>query len=139
MAATNYYFKQISIQQGLSQSFVHCIEDDYKGYVWIGTKSGLNRYHENEIRTYLNTPDSTSLPDNRILFLKEDSLQNLWISTGRGLALYDRKHDCFTPMSYAGSSLFAQTCMLVEGGVVFWSDRLFRYDYATSAIHFLPF
>lgn len=136
--ASNYYYKQISVREGLSQSFVQCIYDDHKGFLWIGTKSGLNRYHENEIKIYLNTPSSGSLPDNNIIFITEDSLKNLWVSTERGLSLYNRESDDFTTVQHYGHNLLAHAYFGVEDGIIFASDRLFKYSYETREFTFLP-
>ena len=38
-----YYYKQLGIKEGLSQSRVQCMLNDHKGYLWIGTEAGLNR------------------------------------------------------------------------------------------------
>lgn len=62
-----YYFEQISLHEGLSQSTVKAIFRDHMGMLWIGTREGLNRYDGQTIRTYLNDPHSAnSLPDNNI-------------------------------------------------------------------------
>ena len=37
-------FKQIKIEDGLSQSTSYCIIQDKKGFLWFGTANGLNRY-----------------------------------------------------------------------------------------------
>ena len=44
MADEHYYFKNLSIQDGLSQTTVNAIIQDKKGFMWFGTKGGLNRY-----------------------------------------------------------------------------------------------
>ena len=41
-----YYFKHLGLEQGLSQSSVLCIMQDHTGFMWFGTKDGLNRYDE---------------------------------------------------------------------------------------------
>ena len=48
LQAGHYYYKQISLKDGLP-STVRCILTDEQGFVWIGTRSGLGRYdgHEN--------------------------------------------------------------------------------------------
>ena len=84
----NYSFTQLSIEQGLSQSTAQSILLDHKGTLWIGTKSGLNSYTQEGIKTYLHhSGDPHSLPSNYINHLTEDSLGNFWIATSKGLAL----------------------------------------------------
>ena len=48
----DYYFRQISLEQGLSQSRVQCIYRDHQGVIWIGTKWGLNSYDQSELKSY---------------------------------------------------------------------------------------
>ncbi len=63
----NYSFTQLSIEQGLSQSTAQSILLDHKGTLWIGTKSGLNSYTQEGIKTYLHhSGDPHSLPSNYI-------------------------------------------------------------------------
>ena len=82
----SYYFKQIAIEQGLSQSSINSILCDHKGILWIGTKSGLNCYDQHELKSFFNEKDNKySLPGNHIQFVAEDSLNNLWVSTNKGL------------------------------------------------------
>ena len=40
----HYYFKNLSVQNGLSQNTVNAILQDKQGFMWFGTKYGLNRY-----------------------------------------------------------------------------------------------
>ena len=49
-SATEYYFKRISIEQGLSQSGVTAILRDYQGTLWIGTRQGINRVDRHQIQ-----------------------------------------------------------------------------------------
>ena len=44
MADEHYYFKNLSVQNGLSQNTVNAILQDKQGFMWFGTKDGLNRY-----------------------------------------------------------------------------------------------
>ena len=48
----NYYFKSLSSQNGLSQNTVSAILQDSKGFMWFGTKDGLDRYDGNHIRVW---------------------------------------------------------------------------------------
>ncbi len=89
-------FTQIGLREGLSQSSVFALCQDYLGFMWIGTRDGLNRYDSRKFFTYRNIlSDSTSLTDNYILSLFEDSKKRLWIGTRTGINRYDRLRDRF--------------------------------------------
>ena len=86
----DYYFRQISLEQGLSQSRVQCIYRDHLGVIWIGTKWGLNSYDQSELKSYFHDREQpNSLPDNFIRFITEDRLGDLYVSTNKGIAIYN--------------------------------------------------
>lgn len=75
-------FKHLTIDDGLSQNAVLAILQDHKGFMWFGTKDGLNRYDGYSFAIYRHNPfDSTSLSANHITALFEDSRGYLWIGT----------------------------------------------------------
>ena len=45
-------FEKLSIDEGLSNEYVTSIFQDSKGYMWIGTIDGLNRYDGERIKVY---------------------------------------------------------------------------------------
>ena len=90
-AAPKYYFKQISLENGLSQSSVKCVLVDERGVMWIGTRFGLNRFDREKITVYQEERENPhSLPYNDIVFLEEDAEGNIWVGTCCGLAYFDR-------------------------------------------------
>ncbi|WP_423149303.1 two-component regulator propeller domain-containing protein [Rubrolithibacter danxiaensis] len=93
----NLKFKHIGISEGLSQTNVICILQDRRGFMWFGTKDGLNRYDGYSFRVYKNiTADPYSLGFNFIETLYEDSKGNIWIGTrGGGLNKYDPEKELF--------------------------------------------
>lgn len=109
---TNYSFPQIlsdqysfnyySTAQGLSNNSVICTAQDKLGYIWIGTKDGLNRFDGRFFKVYRNNPgDNSSISNNYILKIFQDRDSVLWIGTrGGGLCRYNRKTDSFTCFSY---------------------------------------
>ena len=62
-AAPNFYFKQLSQQDGLSQNFVRSIMLDHDGFLWVGTKSGISRFDYHEFKNYSSVPDSAAHSD----------------------------------------------------------------------------
>ena len=85
------------LSDGLSEKSVTCILQDNKGFMWFGTRNGLNRYDGIEFKIYeFVYGDTTSISSNFINSLVEDSLGNIWVGTlDAGLNMYDRKLDNF--------------------------------------------
>jgi signal transduction histidine kinase/ligand-binding sensor domain-containing protein/DNA-binding response OmpR family regulator len=90
-------FKHITINDGLSQNAVFAIMKDSRGFMWFGTKDGLNRYDGYNFLIYQHNPfDSTTLSANYITSIFEDSHGFIWVGTyDRGINIYDRKKDVF--------------------------------------------
>jgi len=95
-AQTNLRLERLSIKDGLSQADVRCmIQDDY-GFLWIGTRDGLNKYDGHKFRKFLKDKnDSTSLSFSQITDLELDSIGNLWIGSNDGISYYDYRTDGF--------------------------------------------
>lgn len=87
----NIRFEQISLEEGLSQSVVNVILQDRKGFLWVGTDDGLNRYDGYNFKIFKpDTSDPFSLSDRSITDIVEDKEGNLWIATRMGgLNRYD--------------------------------------------------
>ncbi len=92
-----YLFTQLRMEDGLSQSSVYCIIQDMKGYLWVGTANGLNRYDGYTFKIYYTNPlDSTSISDNGIFSLLEDKDGIIWVGTVEGvLNKFNRQTETF--------------------------------------------
>src|SRR6187431_3480519 len=90
-------FRRLAENIQLSNLNITAITQDSKGFLWVGTLDGLNRFDGYDFKTYRNIEsDSTSLVKNRIETLFEDSRGTLWVSTlNSGLQYYNRKTDSF--------------------------------------------
>jgi len=65
-------FEHLTIEDGLSQSAVFAILQDSKGFMWFGTKDGLNKYDGYSFTTYEHDSyDSTTISHNYIKALFE--------------------------------------------------------------------
>lgn len=94
----NLKFAHLDINDGISQNHVMCILQDSKGFMWVGTGDGLNKYDGYKFTVYKNDArDSTSISNNFIYGIVEDAKGIIWIATrGGGLNRYDRAKNCFT-------------------------------------------
>lgn len=81
-----YYFKRFDISNGLSQNTVSTIIQDRDGFMWFGTKDGLNRYDGVSFKVF--KMENNGLGNNFITALYEDSNGNIWIGTDSGLFIY---------------------------------------------------
>lgn len=78
-------FHRLSYDDGLSNNTVNCIYKSSKGFLWIGTTLGLDRYDGYRIRSYFHDPNNpTSLPDGNIFEITEDAEGMLWMNTSMG-------------------------------------------------------
>jgi ligand-binding sensor domain-containing protein len=81
MADEHYYFKNLSVQNGLSQNTVNAILQDRQGFMWFGTKDGLNRYDGLSFRKFKHDDRTRrSIGNNFITALYEDAKGDIWVS-----------------------------------------------------------
>jgi diguanylate cyclase (GGDEF)-like protein len=91
-------FDHLSIEQGLSQSSVMDILQDRRGYIWLATEDGLDRYDGLSFKVYKHDPaDAASLPASFVWDVDEDGAGNVWVATIDGLAMWERTTDRMVP------------------------------------------
>ena len=100
---------------GMSQSLVKKIIQDRDGYIWIGTRDGLNRYDGNVFTIFNHRQDdSSSLADNIVNDIFEDINGIIWVATTNGLSRYDKLKNSFInyrhtadPNSISGNQIYS--------------------------------
>lgn len=100
--------KDVSFSGTLSNQNVNVFFQDSKGYMWIGTDVGLNRFDGDSYLQFFNSPeDSTSLVHSKIYSIFEDSKERLWVGTRGGINRLrpDLTWDRF-PMNSTSSNIF---------------------------------
>jgi PAS domain S-box-containing protein len=128
-------FLHLTQEDGLSQNAGLAFLQDSRGFVWIGTQDGLNRYDGQTFTIYKNDPDDpTSLSYNSINALMEDRAGNIWIGTwGGGLNRFDPRtqqftrfsHDPNNPMSVSSDNV---TSLLEDATGAIWVGTLGGLD-----------
>lgn len=98
----SFKFKHLSITDGLSQSSVLSILQDSSGFMWFGTRDGLNKYDGNSFKIYRhNSQTSGGISNSFVKSMFEDSSGNLWIGTMNGLNKYIPQKDAFEKFEMA--------------------------------------
>jgi len=96
LTALSQTTKFYSTEQGLSNSLINQIYQDKKGFIWIATENGLNKFEGTQFTVYKKSSnDTATLKSNHIKVLFEDSSGNFWVYCYGGLMKYDRRRDAF--------------------------------------------
>ncbi|MDO7173137.1 hybrid sensor histidine kinase/response regulator transcription factor [Mariniflexile sp. AS56] len=90
------YKQNLTITNGLAHNGVTSILEDSRGYLWVGTYDGLNKYDGYDLKTYKNTIDKDILVSNRVRTIAEDKKNNLWIGTDEGVSIYNYSTEQFS-------------------------------------------
>ena len=105
--AQQLFFNHLSVNNGLSQGVNNCIYRDSKGFVWISSFDGLNRFDGLNcinFRSTVTVKDKNGLTGTLFLNILEDKNSNLWIGSNAGLNLYNRRLDKFQNFRIASRS-----------------------------------
>ncbi len=92
------WFGQLTTADGLSHDLTYSVAQDARGFLWIGTAQGLNRYDGYGFKVYRHDPDDPrSLSDDKVRVVYVDRSDALWIGTEQGgLNRYDATTETFT-------------------------------------------
>ena len=129
-------FDRYTTKDGLSNGYINFILQDSKGFIWIGTPNGLNRFDGISFKNYYFDPkDTTTIPGSWVNSMAEDANGNLWLMTNNGICVYDRKNDNFSRKlviinenQLIGYSFF--TCLIDSKGYLWVSAsnlEIFRF------------
>lgn len=138
-----YHFEKLTTYHGLSNNHITCFLKDSTGFLWIGTKNGLNRYDGASFKTF--KPSSQNSISNEVINdIAQDKTGKLWIATMDGLNIYDPIADKWETIMPDGTStgipsyLIHDLCTDEEGRIWIVSDvwRLSRYDPSTKTFNY---
>lgn len=109
-------FERIGLEQGLSQSSVYTMLQDTKGFIWIGTQDGLNRYDGYQFKVFRHVADDPhSIINSDVLSLYQQDDDSIWVGTNLGLCRFNLKtvrfkcmqHESDNPQSLSANRIHA--------------------------------
>lgn len=125
LAQSRIRFQNYTISNGLSQSSVNGIIQDNKGFIWIATQDGLNRFDGYTFRVFKNSPDNVnSLSNNFILSMCDDGQGNLWLGTdGGGLNVFNKSTEKITRINLGNDFRFVFSLVKSGNNMLVGSER----------------
>jgi signal transduction histidine kinase/ligand-binding sensor domain-containing protein len=91
-----YSFRNLSVNDGLTQNSIWSLLRDRQGFMWIGTADGLNRFDGYSVVTYKRLQgDTTQIRGNNITMIYEDKYGHIWFGHDGGVDVYDPVKDRF--------------------------------------------
>jgi ligand-binding sensor domain-containing protein/signal transduction histidine kinase len=135
LCGQSYYFRHYQVEQGLSNNTVFCSAQDSRGFFWMGTKDGLNRFDGYSFKIFRNDPDdSSTIGDNFIRSLFISAGDTLYVGTRNGLYRYNALLENFSPL-YETPAEVREIKKDVKGNLWFIAGQtLFRLDEKTGKI-----
>ena len=105
LKAQSYYFSHYQVENGLTNNSVLCSLQDDNGFLWFGTRDGLNRFDGYSFKTFRNEANNaTSIGNNAVTALYKDKKGTLYVGTERGLYIYNALTESFTHLKESGQN-----------------------------------
>jgi signal transduction histidine kinase/ligand-binding sensor domain-containing protein/DNA-binding response OmpR family regulator len=97
----NFRFEHLTVNDGLAHSDAVAVLQDPKGFIWIGTNNGIDRYDGYELKNYVLPNDNSSgIYNNRITSLYQGRSGRIWATADeQSVYFYDPIRDAFRPLS----------------------------------------
>jgi len=134
----SYYFRNYQVSAGISSNTITSILQDSRGFMWFGTRNGLNRFDGIQFKIFKNnSKELKSIGSNSILSLYEDQQQRLWAGTYKGVYIYDALHENFSLFTQLPQEEVRSISSDKSGNIWFVIGfNLYRYNCSKNAIIF---
>ena len=142
----DYYFRRLNTENGLSQNTVLSILQDQTGFMWFGTKDGLNRYDGNSFKVFkYDEKNPQSIGNNTIWSLLQTPDGNIWAGTDKGIFIYHPQNNSFTFFdTKTENNEYIKDLVLdmkidPSGNIWIASNNLFRFSTHTGKLETILF
>ncbi len=133
LAQSMFTVTHYGINEGLSHKMVKNIEQDSKGYIWLSTWNGINKFDGYTFRDFKSyTQDKIRMGNNRIESINVSSRDNIWVYTYDGLVyLFNPDKEMFEDVFSDHQNKFIKRVKCLKNGIT-WitteSGDLYRID-----------
>ena len=132
--AQPYYFRHYQVENGLSNNTVNCCIQDKNGFLWFGTKEGLNRFDGYRFKLFNTAENERSLYPDNIFALYADNDGVLWVGCQKGLYWFDAVKERM--VRFLDSIPEAYDIQSDKNGRLWFlcHQQVFRYDFKTKQL-----
>lgn len=126
------YFRHYQIEDGLANNTVFSLFQDSRGFMWMGTKEGLNRFDGTTFKAFDMKLDNDPEVKEFVFSIDEGSQGTLWVGTRKGLYAFDPRTEHFTLIPHTRDHEILKIRSDGRDKVWFIADLdLYCYDEAT--------
>ncbi len=122
---SQFQFRKYQVNDGLTENTVNCIMQDAKGFLWLGTKDGLNKFDGVNFTAYRHKDDDPkSIGNNYIQTLIEGENNTIYVGTDDGLFIMDRNNESFekleTKLNVVDKIITSVSTLLFDKNGLLW-------------------
>ncbi|MBD1424431.1 ligand-binding sensor domain-containing protein [Sphingobacterium arenae] len=136
LVSSPYYFNHFQVNRGLSNNAILCSVQDQDGFIWFGTRDGLNRFDGYRFKNFFHESENEkSLGSNLIHSLMVRKTNEIWVGTDQGIYIYDPQQEEFSLFDKVYKSESLQISEDQQGNIWFISNSsLHKYDPKTQQV-----
>lgn len=121
---SNFHFRKYQVSDGLSENTVNCIMQDKKGFIWLGTKDGLNKFDGVSFKTYRHLEENEKSLGNNFIKAIVEAEQRLYIGTDDGVYIMNLTDETFerleTGLNVVDKIITTVTSMILDKNGLLW-------------------
>lgn len=138
LKAQSYFFRHYQVENGLSNNTVLCSVQDNEGFLWFGTKDGMNRFDGYHFKHYNINYEGYSMEPDMISCMLVDKQNRLWVGCQKGLYYFDKKNEMLVP--FIDSLKWINAMYLNTNGDLWFVSALMlcRYSFKTKQLTRFP-